>query len=177
MGEDALRVESSKAVGEASNPGGQQRRPRRPPPYELIEPLRLAQAQGLGRYQQLLAAVPPEQIQNPVIRLPYPQLDIPRPNPVAGGGFREAQGAPRQHVDNPARSREDNRAHRRRLAQQRVVAGRLAGNNSRNPRPAVLLEDPDYTAPRPQGNRGGVTTDPIDREQAYRLRRRVIDPE
>lgn len=202
IGEDTLKVELPKGTAEASGSRDQRRRGRRVPLYERIEPLRPAQDLELERHRRLREAVHQHHVQdpaagiepalqltnlfrrahpapeNPEMQLPQPQSNFPRPART-DQNLQEAQGAPQQRGEDLRRHHEDNWVHMRRLAQQRrVLAGKFAGNNLRNPRPAALPDNPIHTMPRLQGNRvGGVRMDPVDRGRVDEWRRGVPGPE
>ena len=74
VGEDWLAVEFPKATGEPSDLGSQRRRPRRPPPYERIEPLHPAPDREFDRYRQLFGNIRHERARNPEPRPPQPQV-------------------------------------------------------------------------------------------------------
>lgn len=195
MGEDALQVNLPKAIEEASVSRPQRRR-RRVPPYERIEPLRPAQDPGLNHHLRLHGAINQPQVQGPAVGI-EPPLQLaglfqrvlpppvirggwvpqPQPNPLhhAGADQRpeEVQEAPREQADG------DNWVRLRRLAQQRrVLAGKLIGNNLRDPRPAALPDDPIHFMPLLRGNRvGGVRMDPVDRGRVDEWRRGIPGPE
>jgi len=199
MGEDTLQVELPKTTGEASGSKGPRQRARWPRLHERIGGLRPAQDPELDRHRRLLDAVrqypmqdlgagiePALQFANvfqrvhpapevPDVPLPQPRPGIPPLHPVrAGQHQQEVHQVPQQRGEDPPHH-EDNWAHRRRLLQQqRVLAGKFAGNNLRNPRPAALPDDPTHPILRLQGNRaGGVRMDPVDRGRVDQWRRGV----
>ena len=201
MGEDTLQVDLPKATEEAGGSRPQRRR-RRVPPYERIEPLRPAQDPELNRQLRLHEAinqhhmrgpaagiVPPLQLAGlfqrvlPPPVIPGGWLPQPQPDPMhpVGAGQRpqEIQEAPRERAEEDARNRGDNCVHLRRLAQQRrVLAGKFIGNNLRGPRPAALPDDPIHSMPIMQGNRaGGVRMNPVDRGRVDEWRRGIPGPE
>ena len=195
MGEDALHVELPKATGEA----GGSRPPARPvPPYNRIEPLRLAQDPGNDRRRRILRAIRlrdpgpgieaalrfgnPFQRAQPAPEIPEAQLpqlqpNIEIPRPIGVGQHVPVQEAVEQRGEDLQQHQEDVRVQRRRLLQQqRALAEKFAGNNLRNPPPA-LPDDPIHPIPRLRGNRaGGVRMDPMDRGRIDQWRRGVPDP-
>jgi hypothetical protein len=200
MGEDALQVNLPKTTEEASGSRPQRRR-RRVPPYERIEPLRPAQDPEFNRHLRLHGIInqphvrgpaagigPPLQLADlfqrvlppPVIRGGW--VPLPQPNPLhpvrADQHPQEVQEAPRERGEEDPRNHGDNWAHLRRLAQQRrVLAGKFIGNNLRGPRPAALPDDPTRFMPLLQGNRvGGVRMDPVDRGRVDEWRRGIPGP-
>lgn len=200
MGEDALQVNLPKATEEASSSRPQRRR-RRVPPYERIEPLRPVQDPGLNRHLRLQGAINQPHVRDPAAGiepplqlaglfqrvLPPPAIrggwvPQPHPNPLhparADQRPQEAQEAPQERADEDPRNRGDNCIHLRRLAQQRrVLAGKFIGNNLRGPRPAALPDDPIHFMPLLQGNRvGGVIMDPVDRGRVDEWRRGIPGP-
>jgi len=199
MGEDALHVDLPGAAGGASGSKGPRRRGRPVLLYDRIEPLRLARDPDVNHGRQLLEAArrhhvgglgagigPMLQFTNglaahpepeiPEIQLPLPQRNIPNLHPVrAVQRRREAQETLQQNGEDLGQHREENWVLLRRLAQQqRVLAGKFAGNNLKNPRPAVLPHDSIHSAPRIRGNRTGGTG--MDRERVNEWRKGVPGP-
>lgn len=189
MDEDTLHVELPEVTGEASNPRNPRPRARPVPLYDRIEPLRLARDPEVDRHPRLvefetihqdyfanafLRAPPAPEI--PGVHLPRPQLDIPHLRPAgAAEHLQDAQGAPQPRGEGLRRLQEDIWVQQRRLVQQqRVLAGRVAGHNLRNPRPAALPDAPIHPIPRPRGNgAGGVR---MDRGRVDQWRREVPGP-
>jgi len=191
MGEDALHVELPKATtGETSSSRNPRPRARPVPLYDPIEPLRLAQGPEFDRHRRLLEALHQEHIVNAPQRA-HPEPEIPeghlpqlRPNmphlpPIRAGQYdqylQDVQDALQPRGEGLPRHHEDIWVQRLRLAQQqRVLAGRFAGNNLRNQRPAALPDDHTRPIPRPRGTRpGGVRMDPTDRGRVDQWRRGV----
>jgi len=108
---------------------------------------------------------------------PYPnrnQTFHTHTHPEKLGNVQQAQWIPQERGH-----QEENGVRRRHLAQQQwALAGRLAGNDLRNPRPAALPDDPTHAIPRLQGNKpGGVRMNPMDRGRVDQWRRGVPGPE
>ena len=191
MGEDALHVELPEVTtGEAGGSRNPRPRPRPVPLYDPIEPLRLAHGPEPDRHRRLFEAIhqarvanapqkAPAELEIPEGQLPRLEPNVPPLRPFRLGRYdqylRDAQEALQPHGEDLQRRQEDIWIQQRRLAQQqRVLAGRFAGNNLRNQRPAALPDVPVRPIPRPRGNRaGGAGMDPTDRGRVDQWRRGV----